>query len=139
MAASLGARRLIFLTDVEGVADALGRRIEDLDPGAARRLLESRAVSGGMRPKLAACLEAAAAGVREVVIAGPQRQEEAIGADGEARMSLRPRLPRRSKPATRRLSREPMPARVSIRARAEGPGLSTPTAENTGTSSRGSP
>ncbi len=79
VAASLGARRPIFLTDVEGVADALERRIEDLDPGAARRLLESRAVSGGMRPKLAACLEAAAAGVREVVIAGPQRQEEAIG------------------------------------------------------------
>jgi acetylglutamate kinase len=78
VAASLGARRLIFLTDVEGVADALGRRIEDLGSDAARELLASRAVSGGMRPKLAACLEAAAAGVAEVVIAGPERQQEAI-------------------------------------------------------------
>jgi acetylglutamate kinase len=78
VAAALGARRLIFLTDVEGVSDALGRRIEELDPSAAHRLLQSPAVSGGMRPKLAACLNAAAAGVREVVIAGPERQHEAL-------------------------------------------------------------
>lgn len=78
VAAALHARRLIFLTDVEGVSDAFGRRVDDLDPPAARRLLESAAVSGGMRPKLAACLEAVAAGVGEVVIAGPQRQQEAL-------------------------------------------------------------
>jgi len=78
VAAALGARRLIFLTDVEGVSDAFGRRIEDLDPEAARRLLQSPAVSGGMRPKLEACLDAAAAGVAEVVIAGPERQAEAL-------------------------------------------------------------
>ncbi|MEX0879178.1 MAG: acetylglutamate kinase [Thermoanaerobaculia bacterium] len=78
VATALGARRLIFLTDVEGVSDALGRRIDDLDSAAARRLLDGPAVSGGMRPKLAACLEAAAGGVGEVVIAGPERQQEAL-------------------------------------------------------------
>jgi acetylglutamate kinase len=78
VAAALGARRLVFLTDVEGVEDAGGRRIEELDPRAARSLLEGPAVSGGMRPKLLACLSAAAAGVGEVVIAGPGRQREAL-------------------------------------------------------------
>ncbi len=78
VAAALSARRLVFLTDVEGVADGLGRLIEDLDAPAARRLLESPAVTGGMRPKLTACLEAASRGVGEVVIAGPARQEAAL-------------------------------------------------------------
>jgi acetylglutamate kinase len=78
VAAALGARRLLFLTDVEGVADQTGRLIEQLDPEGARRLLETPAVSGGMRPKLTACLAAADAGVEEVVIAGPGRQESAL-------------------------------------------------------------
>jgi acetylglutamate kinase len=78
VAAALGARRLIFLTDVEGVADALGRRIEQLDPSSTLRLLKSPAISGGMRPKLTACLSAASAGVKEIVIAGPGRQHQAL-------------------------------------------------------------
>ncbi|HEX4440763.1 MAG TPA: acetylglutamate kinase [Thermoanaerobaculia bacterium] len=78
IAAAAGARRLVFLTDVEGVADAGGRRIEQLDAPSARRLLQGSAVSGGMRPKLEACLSAAAAGVGEIVIAGPRRQREAL-------------------------------------------------------------
>ena len=78
VAVALRARRLIFLTDVEGVSNEGGRLLEDLNPAATRRLLESPAVWGGMRPKLAACLEAAAAGVAEVVIAGPRRQQQAL-------------------------------------------------------------
>jgi acetylglutamate kinase len=84
VAASLGCRRLIFLTDVEGITDEAGRVAARLDPSAARRLLASSAVSGGMRPKLSACLAAVGGGVREVVIAGPGRQEAALagGAGG---------------------------------------------------------
>jgi len=78
LAAALGARRLIFLTDVEGVSDGSGKILERLDPPSALRLLDGPAVSGGMRPKLAACLAAARAGVREVVIAGPARREVAL-------------------------------------------------------------
>jgi acetylglutamate kinase len=78
LAAAIGARRLIFLTDVEGVADASGRLLERLDPPSALRLLDGPTVSGGMRPKLAACLAAASGGVREVVIAGPARREVAL-------------------------------------------------------------
>ncbi|HEY1434244.1 MAG TPA: acetylglutamate kinase [Thermoanaerobaculia bacterium] len=78
IAAAVGARRLLFLTDVEGVADEDGRIRSSLDPIEALRLLEGPAISGGMRPKLAACLAAARAGVREVIIAGPGRRETAL-------------------------------------------------------------
>jgi acetylglutamate kinase len=78
VAAALRVQRLIFLTDVEGVADETGRVIGRLDPEGARRLLQSPAVTGGMRPKLAACLAAADAGVAEVVIAGPARRESVL-------------------------------------------------------------
>jgi acetylglutamate kinase len=87
IAAALGARRLLFLTDVEGVADEAGCFLERLDPASAGRLLDGPAVSGGMRPKLAACLAASRAGVREVVIAGPRRRDEAL-AGGRGGTSL---------------------------------------------------
>lgn len=84
LAAALGARRLVFLTDVEGLLDASGNVVERIDPPRARALLGSEAVSGGMRPKLAACLDALAAGVGEVRIAGPARHEAVLegGAGG---------------------------------------------------------
>ncbi len=84
VAVALRCRRLIFLTDVEGIADETGQVVTRLDPSAAGRLLESSAVSGGMRPKLSACLAAVVGGISEVVIAGPGRQEAALsgGAGG---------------------------------------------------------
>jgi acetylglutamate kinase len=78
IAAAIGARRLLFLTDVEGVADEAGRLLPRLAPPEVLRLLDGPAISGGMRPKLAACLAAARAGVREIVIAGPARRETAL-------------------------------------------------------------
>ena len=79
VAVGLGARRLVFLTDVEGVLDEKGERCEALSAQAAQRLVESAVVSGGMRPKLGAALEALARGVAEVVIAGPNRHARALG------------------------------------------------------------
>lgn len=78
IAGALHARRLVFLTDVEGLLDGDGRVVPSLDASRARRLLGSEAVKGGMRPKLQACLTALAAGVREVVIAGPSRHESVL-------------------------------------------------------------
>jgi acetylglutamate kinase len=78
LAGGLAAGRLVFLTDVEGVTDDAGRVREILDASETRRLLDGPAVSGGMRPKLAACLAAVRAGVREIVIAGPERREAAL-------------------------------------------------------------
>ncbi len=58
LAYALGARRLIFLTDVEGIMDGNGRVIPRLDRRTANLLSSSGVVKGGMIPKLAACLRA---------------------------------------------------------------------------------
>jgi acetylglutamate kinase len=78
LAVSLQARRLVFFTDVEGLLDEEGNLVERIGPAQARALLQSEAVKGGMRPKLNACLSALAAGVREVVIAGPNRHASVL-------------------------------------------------------------
>lgn len=58
VAAALEAEQLIFLTDVEGVQDEAGRCIHRLSQEEARRLLREGTASGGMIPKLEACLRA---------------------------------------------------------------------------------
>ena len=58
LAYTMEARRLIFLTDVEGIMDASGRVIQRLSVRNARLLLSSGVVKGGMIPKLEACLRA---------------------------------------------------------------------------------
>lgn len=58
LAAALGAERLIFLTDVAGVCDQSGKVIPRLSAGEAKALLASGVVSGGMIPKINACLRA---------------------------------------------------------------------------------
>jgi acetylglutamate kinase len=58
LALAIGAHRLIFLTDVEGVMDGSGRVIPRLNERSARLLLSSGVVRGGMIPKLSACLRA---------------------------------------------------------------------------------
>ena len=58
LARALGAERLIFLTDVEGVMDSSNRVIRRLDRRRAQILFQSGVVRGGMIPKLGACLRA---------------------------------------------------------------------------------
>ena len=58
IAAAMGARRLVFLTDVEGVLDSSRRLIPRLTARQARGLMRSKVVEGGMVPKLEACLAA---------------------------------------------------------------------------------
>lgn len=55
---ALRADKLIFLTDVPGVLDANGSLMTKLNSTEARGLINSSAVSGGMIPKLEACLSA---------------------------------------------------------------------------------
>jgi acetylglutamate kinase len=64
IAAALGARKLIMLTDTEGVLDGEGRLISELSVSEARRLIAEGIASGGMIPKLETCIEALDAGVR---------------------------------------------------------------------------
>ena len=82
IAVALGATRLVFLTDVEGVIDGKGSILPSLGVAEAMSLLASSSVTGGMKPKLRACLDALAGGVDEVIIAGPSRHVAAL-AGGE--------------------------------------------------------
>ena len=58
VAVALGAAKLILLTDVAGVLGSDGSVVSELTRDAARRMLADGTVSGGMIPKLEACLRA---------------------------------------------------------------------------------
>ncbi|MGE5597299.1 MAG: acetylglutamate kinase [Hyphomicrobiales bacterium] len=70
IAAAVQARLLVFLTDVEGVRDASGAVIPELTAGAAEQLVADGTISGGMIPKVRACLQAVALGVPAQVVDG---------------------------------------------------------------------
>jgi len=56
VAIALGAAKLILMTDVPGVLDGDQRVLSELTRSAAERLIAAGEVSGGMIPKLEACL-----------------------------------------------------------------------------------
>jgi acetylglutamate kinase len=58
IAAAIAAERLIFLTDVDGIHNKQDNLIPHLSPAEAEELLSSGVASGGMIPKLRACLKA---------------------------------------------------------------------------------
>ena len=68
IAGSLGAKRLLFLTDVAGVLDHDGQLISELTMSDAKALINDGTISGGMIPKVETCLEALDSGVEGVVI-----------------------------------------------------------------------
>ena len=63
IAAAVGARRLLMLTDVAGVLDAEGRLLPWLTVARARELIAGGVISGGMIPKIETCIRAGEAGV----------------------------------------------------------------------------
>jgi acetylglutamate kinase len=83
VAATCRAETLIFVTDVGGVRDRHGRQLARLDRAGINQLLESGAASGGMRPKLRACLEALDAGVARIIILGAAEENALLRALGE--------------------------------------------------------
>ena len=68
-AGALEAKKLFFLTDVQGVKDGEGKVMPHLTTAGAQALIESGVASGGMRAKLEAALAALRQGVAEVAIA----------------------------------------------------------------------
>jgi len=72
IAAAVDARELVFLTDVDGVRDANGDVIPRLGATDAERLIAEGVISGGMIPKVQACLHALHLGVPVQVIDGRQ-------------------------------------------------------------------
>jgi acetylglutamate kinase len=68
IAGALGAKRLLFLTDVPGVLDKNRRLIDRLTVAEARALIADGTISGGMIPKVETCIYAIERGVEGVVI-----------------------------------------------------------------------
>ncbi len=68
VASSIGATRLLLLTDVAGVMDIEGNLLTDLVSAQVRDLMTDGTITGGMIPKLETCLGALDMGVEAAVI-----------------------------------------------------------------------
>ncbi|NJO37321.1 MAG: acetylglutamate kinase [Rhizobiales bacterium] len=73
IASALSAKKLIMLTDVEGVLDADGRLMPRFSAATARELMASGIITGGMIPKLETCLDALDNGVQAAHILDGRR------------------------------------------------------------------
>jgi acetylglutamate kinase len=69
LAAGLGARQLVLMTDVDGIRDAAGARLDTITPAEAEALIADGTIAGGMVPKVRAALAALAWEGSEAVIA----------------------------------------------------------------------
>ena len=74
-AVACGAKALVYLTDVMGVKDAAGDVIRWLNVVDIADMVEQATVSGGMLPKLEACVNALKKGVGRVRILPASRAE----------------------------------------------------------------
>jgi acetylglutamate kinase len=65
---ALGAKKLVLMTDIEGVKDGDGKLIPSLTAGDVERLKAEGVISGGMIPKVDCALDALRAGTSKVHI-----------------------------------------------------------------------
>ena len=68
LATSLKSRRLMLMTDVEGVYDKGKKLISEIKPIEAEKLIHNETISEGMIPKIRTCINAVNNGVRGVVV-----------------------------------------------------------------------
>ena len=68
IAKKINARRLIILSDVEGVLDKNKNLIPEINSESIKDLIDNETISGGMIPKINNCLDVASNGVKGVVI-----------------------------------------------------------------------
>lgn len=74
IAIALIARRLIFLTDVDGVLDSSESIISSIDAGKIDSMIKNKTISGGMIPKIECALDALKKNVEKVhIINGGKR------------------------------------------------------------------
>jgi acetylglutamate kinase len=76
IAAAVSAERLVFLTDVTGIMDQSKNLITRVSASEARNLLASGVASGGMIPKVQACLRALSSSEATCIVDG--REEHAL-------------------------------------------------------------
>ena len=68
IAKKLNARRLIIMSDVEGVLDESKNLISEINTKKINELIKNKVISGGMIPKIKNCLDVANNGVKGVCI-----------------------------------------------------------------------
>ena len=68
LATSLKSRRLMLMTDVEGVYDRNKKLISEIKSTEAEKLIYNETISEGMIPKIRTCINAVNNGVRGVVV-----------------------------------------------------------------------
>ena len=68
LATSLKSRRLLLMTDVEGVYDENNKLISEIKSAEAEKLIYNQTIHGGMIPKIRTCINAVNNNVRGVVI-----------------------------------------------------------------------
>ncbi len=68
IAKNLNSRRLLLMTDVEGVLDKNNKLILEINSEVTKKMLEEGTISGGMIPKINTCIDAVENGVTGVVI-----------------------------------------------------------------------
>ena len=78
IAKELKARRLLLITDVEGVLDKSKNLISEINSAMANEMLENKTIAGGMIPKIKTCLDAVNNGVTGVVIVDGRKQHSIL-------------------------------------------------------------
>ena len=73
LARSIKSRRLILLTDIDGVLDDNNKLISEINIIEANELIDNKTIHGGMIPKVKTCIDAINNGVRAVVIIDGRR------------------------------------------------------------------
>ena len=73
IARSIKSRRLMLLTDIEGVLDNNEKLIPEINTMEAKELINNETIHGGMIPKVKTCIDAINNGVRAVVIIDGRR------------------------------------------------------------------
>ena len=62
------SRRLLLMTDIEGVIDRNNKLVSEITPDVAKKMINEEVIKGGMIPKINTCIDAVNNGVRGVVI-----------------------------------------------------------------------
>ena len=78
IAKELNARRLLLMTDVEGVLDKSKNLISEINSSMANEMLENKTIAGGMIPKIKTCLDAVNNSVTGVVIVDGRKQHSIL-------------------------------------------------------------
>ena len=78
IAKKLKSRRLLLMTDVEGVYNKEKKLISEITPNQAVQMIKDEVIVGGMIPKVNTCVDAVNNGVRGVVIIDGRRHHSIL-------------------------------------------------------------